>query len=250
MTSFTGFKLLDYLVTDNVMNVCPEPAEVVIKFTGSDGISATIIKRISWKKFNDCIVPTVKKRDPGYLILKDPFKGFDKIPSLRRSMKFNYDIGHPVAVLGYQLEQDNLSIKNGILSSYFRDLDGINYLQVDCSVKMGNAGGPVLDTETLEVIGIIGHRLAYKSKSYRELNGIINRNLKILKDAEGKLVFDEIDPIQVLMVNQNQIKHLAREFYKSATLRVGYAADLCSFQDLCPDTEDVASFDTEISLDE
>lgn len=241
---------MDYLVTDNMTRLCPEPAEVILKFTGSDGISATIDKRISWKKFNDCIVPAVKSRDPGYLILKDPFRGFDKIPSLRRSMKFNYDIGHPVAVMGYQLQQDNLSIKNGIISSYFRDQDGVNYLQVDCSVKMGNAGGPVLDTETLEVIGIIGHRLAYKSKSFRELTEIINRNLKILRDAEGKFAFDGIDPIQVLMVNQNQIKHLAAELFKSATLRVGYAADLCSFRDLCPDTEDTTSYDTEISFDE
>ena len=59
----------------------------------------------------------------------------------------------------------------------------------------------------------------------------------------------EIDPIQVLIANQNQIKHLASEFFKTTNMRVGYAAELCNLSDYCPDSEDISSVDLEINVD-
>jgi hypothetical protein len=52
---------------------------------------------------------------------------------------------------------------------------------------------------------------------------IINDNLKALKEGEGKINIQDIDPIQVLIASQNQIKHIAKEFYKSADIRTGFA---------------------------
>jgi len=249
ITSFTGFKVKDYLITDNVLEKFAEPAEVVIRFTGSDAISEVASKRISYADFKKIIHPPRSGRDPGYLILECCFKEFDKIPPLKGSRKFRYEIGHPVAVMGYQLEQANLSIKSGIISSCFKN-SNVNYLQVDCSIVQGNAGSPVIDQESLEVIGVIGHRLAYIARAYQDMMRIINKNLKILKDAEGKFSFEDIDPVQVLMVNQSQIKHMATEFFKSTTMRVGYAAVLCSLIDLCPDTEDDSSYDMKMNPDD
>jgi len=78
---------------------------------------------------------------------------------------------------------------------------------------------------------------------------IMNANLKVLKEAEGKINMEDIDPIQVLIVNQNQIKHMATEFFKTANMRVGYATELCNLADYCPDQEDISNIDLEVNLD-
>jgi len=250
ITSFTGFKVKDYLITDNILDKFSEPAEVLIRFTDEDGFSEAASIRISYAELKESIVVPVSGKDPGYLILKCDCREFESIPSLTCSRKFRFEIGHPVAVLGYQLEQDNLSLKSGIISSYFRNSDDNNYIQIDCSIRQGNAGSPVIDVESLEVIGVIGHRLAYITRSYQEMMRIINNNLKILKDAEGKFSFDEIDPVQVLMANQSQIKHIATEIFKSTNMRVGHATELCSLMDLCPDAEDFSSYEMGTSPDD
>ena len=61
---------------------------------------------------------------------------------------------------------------------------------------------------------------------------IINNNLAILKKSQGKFNVEEIDPIQVLIANQNQIKHISNEIYKTATMTNGYALDISYVNDL------------------
>jgi hypothetical protein len=75
---------------------------------------------------------------------------------------------------------------------------------------------------------------------------IINSNLQVLKEAEGKIDMEDIDPIQVLIANQNQIKHIVVEFFKTTNMRVGYAAELCGFTDICSEEEeDISTIETE-----
>ena len=143
-----------------------------------------------------------------------------------------------------------MAIKSGIISSYFMHSDGFNTIQVDCTIKQGNAGSPLICAERLEVIGVIGHRLASIARSYKEMMRIINTNLSVLKEAEGKINMEDIDPIQVLIANQSQIKHMATEFFKTTNMRVGFAAELCNLSDYYPDQEeDISSIDMEINVD-
>ena len=58
------------------------------------------------------------------------------------------------------------------------------------------------------------------------------------------LTFDDVDPVQVLIANQNQIKHIAKEFFKNANVRVGFAVELCNMIDYCPDLNSTMDFDT------
>lgn len=248
IVSFTGFKIKKFLITDDVIDKFAKPAEVSICFT-DDGLNHCSEISMTFKEFLNCRVNTGSGVNPGFVILDIPHREFSEIPSLMCSKKINYTIGHPIAVLGYQLEQENLAIKSGIISSMFRHADGFNSIQVDCTIKQGNAGSPLIDAESLEVIGVIGHKLASIARSYRALIRIINSNLQVLKEAEGKINMEEIDPIQVLIANQNQIKHLATEFFKTTNMRVGYAAELCNLDDCCPDSEDISSVDLEINVD-
>ena len=82
------------------------------------------------------------------------------------------------------------------------------------------------------MIGIIGHKLAAVTQSHKRMKQIINNNLAILKKSQGKFNVEEIDPIQVLIANQNQIKHISNEIYKTATMTNGYALDISYVNDL------------------
>ena len=248
ITTCTGFKVTGYLVTDDVIDKFAKTAEVVLRFT-EDGLSQTLILRMSFKDFLDRKVKTNGRLNPGFVLFDLDLKEFKDIPALKCSKKVNHRIGQPIAVLGYQLEQENLAIKSGIISSLIKSTNGFNTIQVDCTIKQGNAGSPLIDAESLEVIGVIGHRLASLARSYKELMRIMNTNLKVLKEAEGKINMEDIDPIQVLIVNQNQIKHMATEFFKTAHMRVGYATELCNLADFCPDMEDISNIDLEVNLD-
>ncbi len=249
IVSFTGFKVKNFLVTDDVIDKFAKPAEVVIRFTESQSPNSGCIS-MSFKELLAVKVKFDEKINPGFALFDIKDKAFQIIPSLKCSKRFNHIIGHPIAVLGYQLEQGNLAIKSGIISSLFKHNDGFNTIQVDCTIKQGNAGSPLICAETGEVIGVIGHRLASIARSYQDMMRIINTNLQVLKEAEGKIDMEDIDPIQVLIASQNQIKHLAREFFKATNMRVGFAAELCDFADYCPDhEEDISSIETETNLD-
>ena len=64
---------------------------------------------------------------------------------------------------------------------------------------------------------------------------IINNNLAILKKSQGKFNVEEIDPIQVLIANQNQIKYITNEIYKTATMSIGYALNISYVNNLFED---------------
>lgn len=247
--SFTGFKVRDFHLTDDIVDKFTKPSEIVLRFTESESDSSGCL-RMSYKEFIASKVGLDRNIKPGFLLFDIKMAAFKSIPSLKCSKKINHVVGHPIAVLGYQLDQDNLALKSGIISSLFTSKDGYNTIQVDCSIRQGNAGSPLICAESLEVIGVIGHRLASIARGYQEMMRIMNANLKVLKEAEGKFNMEDIDPIQVLIVNQNQIKHMATEFFKSATMRVGLATELCTFVDYCPDPEeDLGSIETEIGVD-
>ena len=247
--SFTGFKVKKYLITDDIIDKFAVPAVVQLRFSECQESDSGCI-RISFKNFLSSKVNFSKQINPGFVIFEIADKKFKKIPPLECSERISHPIGHPIAILGYQLDQDNLAIKSGIISSYFTNADGINTIQIDCTIKQGNAGSPLICAEGVKVIGVMGHRLSSIARDHQAMMRIINTNLKILKEAEGKINMEELDPIQVLIANQNQIKHMMKEFYRSTYMRIGYAVELSSFTDYCTDSEeDISSIETEINVD-
>jgi len=214
-------------------------SEVQIRFVTEDGISELASVRITMNELKQRMIKSLSKDKIPFAAIHIDFDEFKNIPSLKMNFSGKFDIGQPIALLGYQLEQENLAIKTGIITSATFNDNGYKYLQVDSSVKQGNSGAPVIDAETMEVIGIIGHRLAAITQSHKRMKQIINKNLAILKKSQGKFNVEEIDPIQVLIANQNQIKHIANEIYKTASMRVGYALDVKYVQELFEEYIDV-----------
>ncbi|PLX16052.1 MAG: hypothetical protein C0597_08215 [Marinilabiliales bacterium] len=232
LLSMTGFKANDhFLITDDYLFKIYKADKVKISFVKSDGYTNNVSIEISMDELKQRIIRGIKNEKTPFAAINIDFKEFKKIPSLKLSNNKNTEIGKSIAILGYQLEKENLAIKTGILSSTFMDKD-LKYLQVDSSIKQGNSGSPIIDIETGEVIGIIGYKLASISQSHKRMKQIINNNLAILKKSQGKFNVEEIDPIQVLIANQNQIKYISNEIYKTATMSSGYALDISYVHEL------------------
>ena len=58
------------------------------------------------------------------------------------------------------------------------------------------------------------------------MNRIIDTNLQVLREFEGRYQLYEIDPIQVLIASQNQIRHISKEFFQNATVKMGLALEI------------------------
>ena len=136
ITTFTGFKIKHFLITDDVIDKFEHPAEVILSFI-IEGEEEPLRMTLPYKEFLKHKVTTGAKFNPGFVLFEIPGKDFKKVPSLMCSKRLNYTIGHPIAVLGYQLEQDNLSIKSGIISSLFKHSDGFNSIH-GCHYGCGN----------------------------------------------------------------------------------------------------------------
>lgn len=233
LLSMTGFKVNNhFLITDDYLFKIYKAVKVKISFVNSDGYTENASIEIPMNELKKRIIKGIDKEKISFAAINMDFEEFANIPSLKLSTNKTIEIGQSIAVLGYQLDQENLSIKTGIVSSAFKHDNGLKYLQVDSNIKQGNSGSPLINAETGEVIGIIGHKLATITQSHKRMKQIINNNLAILKKSQGKFNVEEIDPIQVLIANQNQIKHITNEIYKTATMSIGYALDISYVHDL------------------
>ena len=223
--SVSGFRYGRYLITDDMVYKIDRASEVQIIFMEEDGCTVKASVKISEKDFRMRMVKGIKENIPGFALIEMDFPQFDDIPSLQLNNSKKTKVGSPIAIIGHQMEHNNIAIKTGIISSYNKQ-NGIKYIQFDAAMDRGNSGSPLIDAESGEVIGIVGQRLSSLLENYKRMIQIINGNLALLKEAEGKINMIDIDPIQVLIANQNQIKHIAQEFFKTASIVYGFALDI------------------------
>jgi hypothetical protein len=225
ISSFTGFKSGKYLFTEfHGVQTKQQPEEVKVRFYGTDGY--TVTKEISfiYEDFEDRMLEGLDENNFGFTAFNFDLPEVDQIPSLFFAQQRNYQIGTPVALIGYQSEFNNLTLKSGNISS-FTKIRGSYCLQYEVTMTQGMSGCPVVDLDTGLVVGIGGVKMNKMNESYIQLMQLIKGNLSTLQDAEGKMTLSEIDPIQVLVANQNQIKYLAKELYKNLAQPYGIAVD-------------------------
>jgi hypothetical protein len=230
LLSLSGFRVGDNIVTDELIYKAPKSDDVVIQFVKDDGFTISQEIRLTCNEFNERINRLVEFENEGYALIELDGKWLGDIPSFEVEYEKHYSIGQQIAVIGYHIEQENLSIKNGIISSFFKTSGGKRYIQFDAAIKQGNSGSPLIDVKTGKVIGVVGYRLSAISKSYEAFKKIIEDNLKMLKKSEGKMNIMDVDPIQVLVANQHQLKQISKEFYRSSTMSFGYAYEIQSIE--------------------
>lgn len=218
----TGFKVGNYIITDDYSYKQHEFSAVEIFFVHDDGFSIKSRIDLSFHEFKESILNGAFEEPMGFSVLKGDYPQFTAIPSLALCKDGKMSIGEQTALLGFQFDHQNLCLKTGNISAMFNE-NGRRYIEVDSTLRYGYSGSPLINFNNGKVIGMIGHRLEGMAKTYNQMMKIINDNLKALKEGEGKINIQDIDPIQVLIASQNQIKHIAKEFYKSADIRTGFA---------------------------
>ncbi len=119
ISSGTGFKVGNKLITNNHVIQAPEATDVLLRFVNEDGYTDFASKKMSLVDFRARLVDGMSENSWDYAILDFNIPEFDTIPSLHLSSQDKFAIGQSVALFGFQFDQSNLSIHSGILSSRF-----------------------------------------------------------------------------------------------------------------------------------
>lgn len=226
--TLTGFKVKSFLVTSQHAFCIEKAHKVEITFVDADANTHTASMRIPYSEFINEHRIGVSNNCGHYAIFNIDLPEFQDIPSLKLSEKRNFTIGTEAAALSFTYGYSNLSLKTGIISSAFINKDGVRFIQFDGQTSYGNSGAPLIDPSTFEVIGIVTRRNSPASKAYHQLMDITSTNLAELRRVESSVKFGDIDPIQVLIANQNQVKHLANIIYKHSSNSISHAVMLDS----------------------
>ncbi|MGD9978305.1 MAG: serine protease [Bacteroidales bacterium] len=212
--TLTGFKVKDSLVTSEQAFYIPRAKKVDIRFVDEDANTTTVSLKIDYQELVNDLKVGFTNNHSDYAVFNLNFPDFKYIPSLLLSERRHYSIGSQVAMLSFGCGCPNLSIKNAFISSAFANSNGLRYLQLDGLTSFGNSGSPVIDPSSMQVIAIISRRNTPAARAYRQLQDTISSNLEELRKIEGNLRLTDIDPIQVLIANQNQFKLMVNSIYK------------------------------------
>ena len=219
---FTGFKAGNYIFTHDGVTRIKKAVTVEISFIKSEDTLKKETVRLSVNDFFNRMITSSDRDFVDFLIISIEGLGLERIPSMIISTENKSYFGSSVAVIGFQFDHPGLAVKKGIISSY-KIINQQKYLLFDGILSHGNSGSPLIHIEKNMVIGIIGHKLSTIDNNYQQMMGIINTNIKMLKEATGKMEISGVDPIQVMVAAQHQIKQLANDLYKTSYLGNGYA---------------------------
>lgn len=222
----TGFRTGNKIITDDSLYSIKEAKEVVISFYREDGMTTASQVKMGYHELLYILPDREEFEGVGFAVIPSNFPEFLNTGSLELCRNCCPSLGMEAVTLGYQMEYNNMAVKSALVSSFYRNEQDLTFIQYDGTMKAGSIGGPLIDVVSGTVLGIISNKEMSVVKNYMRLKSIIDKNLKLLKAEEGKWQINDIDPVQVLIANQNQIKHLTKEFFKNSTTRVGIALDI------------------------
>lgn len=222
ISMFTGFKSGNYIFTHDGVARIKKATAIEISFVQNDDTAKKITVRIPATNFFNRLITSEDRDFNDFSVISTDNLGLDTVPSVIISFENKSFIGTSVAMIGYQFDHPGLTLKKGIISSY-KMLNKQRYLLFDGILSHGNSGSPLFHVEENKVIGIIGHKLNTIDINYQQMIRIINTNIKMLKEATGTMEISGVDPVQVMVAAQHQIKQLANDLYKTSYLGAGYA---------------------------
>jgi len=145
--------------------------------------------------------------------------------------RFNFELadhtdvqeGEKILIMGFPFGANNITSHIGYISSIFKD-DTANIIQLDASTNNGNSGGPVIDLNTKNVIGIITRKKTGLAKSFDDLEKSFDKNLEALSLVNGTMTIGgNIDLIQSFKATQVQMKIVSKNIKRSANTGIGFA---------------------------
>jgi len=119
---------------------------------------------------------------------------------------------------------ENLTSSTGIISAKYRK-NSVDYIQIDANTNAGNSGGPLVDKESLSVVGVITRKETGLDKDFNQLINSFGQNIQVLKQAQqnGSIGMMGINPIQMFEISQTQMLVVSNNIKRSANTGISYA---------------------------
>jgi S1-C subfamily serine protease len=225
ITSGSGFKVGDFLVTNNHVIQVPGAKRISIRSVRADGHSTAVSLSFGHLEFNTFLAEGDPETSWDYAILRIPRPEFLNAPSLLLSEDDEADIGKQVALFGYQFDQPHLSMHMGYLASRYVKAE-VDYLQLDSSVNNGNSGGPLIDIATGRVLGIVTRKATGLTQQFDALLHSFQQNigqLQTMQRGGARALVAGLDPVAAMLATQTQMQRIAQEIGRSANVGIGYA---------------------------
>lgn len=226
VSSGTGFIVDGKLVTNNHVYFSNNTEEIRLETVDSDGFTSNKSTQMSYSDFQNLLLDGMPQASWDFAIIDISQTELNDCPSMDFcNSDYEIEIGTGIALFGFPFTQNNLSIHTGIISSR-KITAGINYIQIDASVNSGNSGGPLIDTETGKVIGIITRKGTGLTEVFEKLKQQLATNHQIIQQMGGDLQMSGISLKQALSATQVQSLQLTNEIERSANVGIGYAFEL------------------------
>lgn len=219
----TGFRFENYIISVFSREELERACYITIDFPVDDlaGYSGPLkipvkelLDNLAWESNNGLLV-----------MMSLPVSGreFRSIPPVKYAKQSVTEIGTPVAVISCSRQVNQLYIKTGMISSYLH-IGGEEFIFSEASFEQGNSGSPLISADTGKVIGIVTDCFILPVQNYKILKKIIESNLVLLNNENRILSGNgNIDPAQIIAVNQQMIKKLAKEIYLTSQRNFSFA---------------------------
>lgn len=222
VASGSGFMSRGKLITNHHVFLGPPNSTVVLAWQPHQDPCSRMDLRMDYSQFAACLVTGSDQRNHDFAVLNVPHLERRKLFQFCLASPSTKKVGESVLILGFPLEHRNLVCHTGTISSFYKSGPS-DVIQLDASVNQSNSGGPLLDAETGDVLGVITRKGTGLSKLFDDLLAVFDKNVTALEASRGMIGLGNVDPVAAIIAGQHQMKALASEIQRSANVGIGYA---------------------------
>jgi hypothetical protein len=219
--SGSGFLVEGGLVTNSHVIRGREIDSIMIRFDDTDPNDQSAYIRVAP---NDCVAIESPENEKDFVFLNLEEAEFEGRHHFKFSEKNDMvEVGNHSIFLGFPFAMTQLTCHIGFISSvHYRK--GVKVIQIDGSINGGNSGGPLLDINSGEVVGIVTRAVTgLIEDQFNNLLQTLRQNQEVLNRAKTVMSISGVDPIQALKVSQASMEQIATSLKRSANVGIGYA---------------------------
>ncbi len=219
----TGFRYMDYIVTDICGEEMRKAVRAVLRFCPDNSIEPVMVTELHIGDLRRLIAGELKNEYSGIRLIRVPPGRVAPVPLTAPVAPDAVVTGTQVAIIGYSRRMNKPHLKTGIVSSH-NIIGGDEYVHIEAPFEPGNAGSPVIDPSTGNIVGVVTDCVSSQLRDYKVLKSIIEDNIRTLGKSNGSCKEGRIDFAQAIEANQYLVKNLARDIHLGFHRSYGFAA--------------------------